>query len=173
MAVTGPAGPQQLLRHDAGRAGLPPTPAKPIGSGLLNNRHKSTGEVFAAAVETMTALNREASRAALAAAARAATDVTGFGLLGHPHKMIRASGVGAVLAQAAVPLIEGAAEALRDGYISGGTRKNLGWVREHLRPASTISEEDLLVLADSQNSSGQLVDGECAGYSGYGEVVEW
>src|SRR5690625_1838873 len=120
----------------------------------------STGEVFAAAVETMTALNRDASRAALAAGARAATDVTGFGLLGHLHKMIRASGVGAVLDQAAVPLIEGAAEALRDGYISGGTRKNLDWVREHLRPASSISGEGLLVLADAQPSGGLLVVGE-------------
>src|SRR5699024_4714328 len=132
----------------------------------------STGEVFAAAVETMTALNRDASRAALAAGARAATDVTGFGLLGHLHKMIRASGVGAVLDQAAVPLIEGAAEALRDGYISGGTRKNPDWVREHLRPASSISEEDLLVLADAQTSGGLLVVGEVPGYPVIGEIVE-
>ncbi|HJB10086.1 MAG TPA: selenide, water dikinase SelD [Candidatus Brachybacterium merdavium] len=172
MAVTGTADPEQLLRNDAARPGLPLTLTKPIGSGLLNNRHKSTGEVFAAAVETMTALNRDASRAALAAGARAATDVTGFGLLGHLHKMIRASGVGAVLDQAAVPLIEGAAEALRDGYISGGTRKNLDWVREHLRPASSISEEDLLVLADAQTSGGLLVVGEVPGYPVIGEIVE-
>lgn len=172
MAVTGTADPEQLLRNDAARPGLPLTLTKPIGSGLLNNRHKSTGEVFAAAVETMTMLNRGASRAALASGARAATDVTGFGLLGHLHKMVRASGVGAVLDRAAVPLIDGAAEALRDGYISGGTRKNLDWVREHLRPAPSVSEKDLLMLADAQTSGGLLVVGEVPGYPVIGEVVE-
>lgn len=172
MAVTGTADPEQLLRNDAARPGLPLTLTKPIGSGLLNNRHKSTGEVSAAAVETMTTLNREASRAALAAGARAATDVTGFGLLGHLHKMVRASGVGAVLDRAAVPLIDGAAEALRDGFISGGTRRNLDWVREDVRAGSSITEEDLLLLADAQTSGGLLVVGEVPGYPVIGEIVE-
>ncbi|HRO94006.1 selenide, water dikinase SelD, partial [Citricoccus sp.] len=95
MAVTGVAHPDRLLRNDAAEAGLPITLTKPIGVGLLNNRHKQTGEVFAAAIASMTALNRDAADAALASGARAATDVTGFGLLGHLHKMMRASGVGA------------------------------------------------------------------------------
>lgn len=63
--------------------GLPLTLTKPIGVGLLNNRHKNTVEMFGAAIATMTALNRDAAAAALAANARAVTDVTGFGLLGH------------------------------------------------------------------------------------------
>ena len=67
MAVTGLADPARLLRNDAGRAGLPLTLTKPLGIGVLNNRHKATGEVFPQAVATMTALNRDASRAALAA----------------------------------------------------------------------------------------------------------
>src|SRR5690625_2942752 len=120
----------------------------------------------------MTALNRDASRAALAAGARAATDVTGFGLLGHLHKMIRASGVGAVLDQAAVPLIEGAAAALRDGDISGGTRKNLDWVREPLRPGSSSSGEGRLGLADAQTPGGLRVVGEVPGSPVMGEIVE-
>ena len=65
---------------------------------------------------------------------RAATDVTGFGLLGHLYKMCRASGVGAVIDLTAVPLFDGAREALRDGFVSGGTRRNLDWVRPHLEP---------------------------------------
>lgn len=172
MAVTGTADPDQLLRNDAARPGLPLTLTKPIGSGLLNNRHKATGEVSSAAVETMTTLNRDAARAAGAAGVKAATDVTGFGLLGHLHKMVRASGVGAVLERASVPLIDGAAEALRAGFISGGTRKNLDWVREHLRAGSSVSEEDLLLLADAQTSGGLLVVGEVPGYPVIGEVVE-
>jgi selenide,water dikinase len=171
MAVTGVADPNRLLRNDAAEAGLPLTLTKPLGVGLLNNRHKQTGEVFAQAIATMTRLNRDASEAALAAGVRAATDVTGFGLLGHLHKMCRASGVGAVIDRAAVPLVEGAREALRDGYVSGGTRRNLDWVRPHLRPGPGVTEDDLLLLADAQTSGGLLVVGELPGYPVIGHMV--
>ena len=171
MAVTGVADPDRLLRNDAAAPGLPLTLTKPIGVGLLNNRHKATGEVSAEAVATMTRLNRDGAEAALAAGARAATDVTGFGLLGHLHKMCRASGVGAVLDRAAVPLVEGAQEALRDGFVSGGTRRNLDWVRPHLRAAAGVAEEDLLLLADAQTSGGLLVVGELPGYPVVGHTV--
>ena len=171
MAVTGTAHPDRLLRNDAAEAGLPLTLTKPLGVGLLNNRQKTTGEVSQAAIDTMTALNRDASIAALDAGAKAATDVTGFGLLGHLYKMVRASGVGAVIDRAAVPLIDGAAEALRDGYISGGTRRNLDWVRDQVRAGSGITEEDLLLLADAQTSGGLLVVGEVPGYPVIGETV--
>lgn len=86
MAVTGIAAPDTLLRNDAARPGLPLTLTKPIGVGILNNRHKRTGGV-PHAIELMTALNADASAAALAAGAKAATDVTGFGLLGHLFKL--------------------------------------------------------------------------------------
>ncbi len=164
MAVTGLAHPDQLLRNDAATAGLPLTLTKPIGVGLLNNRHKQTGEVFAEAIATMTGLNRDAANAAVVAGARAATDVTGFGLLGHLYKMCRASGVGAVIDVAAVPVVDGARQALRDGYVSGGTRRNLDWVCPHLRSAPGVSEDDLLLLADAQTSGGLLVVGELPGY---------
>ncbi|BDY27311.1 MULTISPECIES: selenide, water dikinase SelD [Mycolicibacterium] len=171
MAVTGVAAPDRLLRNDAAEAGLPLTLTKPIGVGLLNNRHKQTGEVFAEALATMTALNRDASEAALAAGARAATDVTGFGLLGHLHKMCRASGVGAVIDRGAVPVVDGALDALRDGFVSGGTRRNLDWVRPHLTPGADVSEDDLLLLADAQTSGGLLVVGEVPGYPVIGHTV--
>lgn len=171
MAVTGTADPDRLLRNDAATAGLPITLTKPLGVGLLNNRMKSTGEVSAAAVATMTALNRDAARAALAAGARAATDVTGFGLLGHLFKMGRASGVGAIIDRSAVPLIDGAADALRDGFVSGGTRRNLDWVRQDVRAGAGITEDDLLLLADAQTSGGLLVIGEVPGYPIIGETV--
>ena len=171
MAVTGTAHPDRLLRNDAAAPGLPITLTKPLGVGLLNNRMKATGEVSAAAIKTMTTLNRDAAAAALAAGARAATDVTGFGLLGHLFKMGRASGVGMVIDRAAVPLIDGAAEALRDGFVSGGTRRNLDWVREHLSTGAGITEDDLLLLADAQTSGGLLVVGEVPGYPIIGETV--
>jgi selenide,water dikinase len=171
MAVTGVAHPDRLLRNDAARPGLPITLTKPLGVGLLNNRHKQTGEVFTEAVETMAALNRDAADAAVAAGARAATDVTGFGLLGHLHKMVRASEVGAVIDRKAVPLIGGAREALRDGFVSGGTRRNLDWVRPHVRPGAGVTEDDLLLLADAQTSGGLLVVGELPGYPVIGHTT--
>ncbi|HEX4814619.1 MAG TPA: selenide, water dikinase SelD [Nonomuraea sp.] len=170
MAVTGLADPAALLRLDAGRPGLPLSLGKPLGVGVLNSRHKATGEVFPPAIASMTTLNRDAARAARAAGARCATDVTGFGLLGHLFKLARASGVGAVVEAAAVPYLEGAREAVRDGYVSGGTRRNLAWVAPHLT-ADGIAEEELLLLADAQTSGGLLVAGEVPGMPVIGELV--
>jgi len=170
MAVTGIADPQRLLRNDSAQPGRPLTLTKPIGVGILNNRHKATGEVFPRAVASMVSLNDTASRAALDAGATAATDVTGFGLLGHLMKMCRASGVTAVLDAAAVPVLEGARSSLADGYVSGGSRRNLDWVRPHVDQGSA-SEELLLLLADAQTSGGLLVAGELPGWPVVGELV--
>jgi selenide, water dikinase len=171
MAVTGVADPNRLLRNNSAAPNLPLTLTKPLGLGLLNNRHKQTGEVFAEAIAIMTALNRDAAEAAVTHEVRAATDVTGFGLLGHLYKMCRASGVGAVIDRAAVPVIESARAALRDGFVSGGTRRNLDWVRPHLRTGPGVTEDDLLLLADAQTSGGLLVVGELPGYPVIGHTV--
>jgi selenide,water dikinase len=168
MAVTGIADPSRLLRNDAAAAGLPLTLTKPLGLGVLNNRHKSTGETFPEAVEVMTQLNRDACAAALAAGAKAATDVTGFGLLGHLFKMARASGVTAVLDAAAVPYLDGARDALAAGYVSGGTTRNLDWVRDSI--TATVDEDELLLLADAQTSGGLLIAGEVPGYPVIGHL---
>ncbi|MEW5354121.1 selenide, water dikinase SelD [Streptomyces sp. 16-176A] len=170
MAVTGLADPARLLRNDAGRPGLPLSLTKPLGLGVLNNRHKATGERFEQAVATMVALNRDAARAALAAGASCATDVTGFGLLGHLHKLARASNVTAVLDTAAVPYLDGAREAVRDGYVSGGTRRNLDWVAPFTDFGDTDADTRLL-LADAQTSGGLLVAGEIPGAPVIGELV--
>ena len=170
MAVTGTADPGALLRIDAGQAGLPLSLTKPVGTGVLNAWHKATGQVSAAAIEVMTALNADASRDALAAGAKCATDVTGFGLLGHLFKLARASRVSAVVEAAAVPLIEGARAAAAAGYIPGGTRRNLDWVLPHTDPG-TIAQDELLLLADAQTSGGLLVAGEVPGAPVIGELV--
>jgi selenide,water dikinase len=169
LAVTGLADPARLLRNDAGRAGVPLTLTKPLGVGVLNNRHKATGERFEQAVESMTTLNADASRAALAAGATCATDVTGFGLLGHLYKLARASGVSAVVDAAAVPYLDGARESLAAGYVPGGSRRNLDWVAPHL--AADVDEDELLLLADAQTSGGLLVAGELPGHPVVGELV--
>jgi selenide,water dikinase len=170
MAVTGLANPDRLLRMEAGRPGLPLSLTKPIGTGILNAMHKATGEVSPAAVDVMTTLNAAASRAALDAGVRCATDVTGFGLLGHAFKLARASGVTAVIDHRAVPLIEGVAAAQRAGYLPGGSRRNLAWVTPHA-DFGTLSDEVLLLLADAQTSGGLLVAGEIPGAPVIGELV--
>ena len=152
MAVTGLVDPDRLLRNDSGRAGMPLTLTKPLGIGVLNSRHKATGEVFANAIAAMTALNREAAQAAVAGGAVCATDVTGFGLLGHLHKLARASGVTAVWRRPPCPTWTAPGTAVASGYVSGGTRRNLDWVRPHGDFAG-VSEEELLLLADAQTSA--------------------
>jgi len=170
MAVTGIADPAALLRIDAGQAGLPLSLTKPVGTGVLNAWHKATGQVSAAAIEVMTTLNSDASKNALAAGISCATDVTGFGLLGHLFKLARASGVSAVVDHAAVPLIEGTRAAARAGHMPGGSRRNLDWVLPHT-DAGPVSEEDLLLLADAQTSGGLLVAGELPGAAVIGELI--
>lgn len=170
LAVTGLADPDRLLRVDAGKPGLPLTLTKPLGIGVLNTRHKATGEVFPEAVTAMTTLNRDASRMALAAGVLCATDVTGFGLLGHLYKLARASGVSAVVDSAAVPYLEGAREAIRDGHISGGSRRNLDWIAPHC-DFGDLPENERLLLADAQTSGGLLVAGEIPGFPVIGELV--
>lgn len=169
LAVTGLADPARLLRNDAGEAGLPLTLTKPLGLGILNNRHKATGETFPEAVAVMTELNRDASRAALAAGLSCATDVTGFGLLGHLLKLCRASGVDAEIDAAAVPYVAGARSSLAEGFVPGGSRRNLEWVRSHVDTA--CREHELLLLADAQTSGGLLVVGELPGHPVIGRLV--
>jgi selenide, water dikinase len=169
MAVVGTVDPARLIRVDRAQPGQPLTLTKPLGVGILNARHKATGETFPEAVRVMTTLNAAAAESARAAGVTAGTDVTGFGLLGHLLSMVRGSRVSAVVHAGAVPVVEGARESLAAGYVPGGSRRNLDWVREALR--SDLPEEELLLLADAQTSGGLLVAGEVPGYPVVGEVV--
>ena len=171
LAVTGLVDPARMLRNDAAEPGLPLSLTKPLGLGVLNNRHKQTGEWFAEAVEVMTTLNDTAARAALDAGAVAATDVTGFGLLGHVFKMCRASGTTAVLDHAAVPYLEGARASLAAGFVPGGSRRNLDWVRPALDVGPGVDANELVLLADAQTSGGLLVAGEVPGAAVVGHLI--
>lgn len=170
LAVTGLADPERLLRNDTGRPGLPLSLTKPLGIGVLNARHKATGEVSGAAIEVMTTLNAGAAMAALDAGITCATDVTGFGLLGHLLGLARASGVTAVVDSAKVSYVDGSREALAGGHVSGGTRRNLEWVRPHA-DLSAVTGDEALLLADAQTSGGLLLAGEIPGAAVIGELV--
>ncbi len=133
MAVVGLAAPGRLFTIDAARPGDTLVLTKAIGTGVVATAHKRGGasdDVLAAAVASMTTLNAAASEAALACGVVAATDVTGFSLLGHLHRMLRASGCAAVIDASAVPLLPGALELTSAGYVSGGTRNNMSYLEQ-------------------------------------------
>jgi selenide, water dikinase len=160
MAVVGMASPSRLLTVDAARPGDTLVLTKALGTGVVATAHKrgaADDDVLAAAVSSMTTLNAQASEAALAAGVVAATDVTGFSLLGHLHRMLRASGVRAVVSASAVPLLPGALSLTEAGYISGGTRNNMSYLEPFVSIDPVVPEPVAVLLQDAQTSGGLLL----------------
>jgi selenide,water dikinase len=160
MAVVGLAAPQRVLTISAAKPGDTLVLTKAIGTGVVATAHKrgaAPDQVLAAAIASMTTLNAAASEAALAAGVLAATDVTGFSLLGHLHRMLRASGCAAVVNAAAVPLLPGALELTEAGYVSGGTRNNMAYLEPWASIASEVPDPVAVLLRDAQTSGGLLL----------------
>jgi selenide, water dikinase len=160
LAVVGLADPAALLTIDRAAPGDRLILTKAIGTGVIATalkRGTPRPAVVEAAVASMTLLNDAASQAALKAGVRAATDVTGFGLLGHLHRMLAASGAAARIDAAAVPLLPGAAELAAAGYISGGTRANAARMGPVTRLDPAIPAELAVLLYDAQTSGGLLL----------------
>jgi selenide,water dikinase len=160
MAVVGFADPARLFTIDAARPGDALVLTKAIGTGVVATAHKrgaAAPAVLAAAVSSMTALNAAASEAALAGGVVAATDVTGFSLLGHLHRMLRASSASATLSAAAVPLLPGAVDLTADGYVSGGTRNNMAYLEPWASISPAVPAEVAILLQDAQTSGGLLL----------------
>jgi selenide,water dikinase len=168
LAVTGLADPAALMTIDRAAPGDRLILTKAIGTGVVTTALKRDGDpktpasmdlaaAVEAAVASMTLLNAGASQAALAAGVRAATDVTGFGLLGHLHRMLTASQVAARLYAADVPLLPGAAELAAAGFVSGGTRANTERMRGHAILDPAVPAEVGVLLHDAQTSGGLLL----------------
>ncbi len=158
LVVVGDVHPDRMLTNAGLKAGQSLVLTKPLGIGVISTATKrgaADARVVAAAVASMTRLNAVASRVALDAGASGATDVTGFGLLGHLGRMAVESGVDVDLRVADVPLIPGARELAEQGFVPGGSRRNLEWVRERL-DVGTVDETAVLLLADAQTSGGLL-----------------
>jgi selenide,water dikinase len=160
LCVIGSVDPEHVLSQTGARPGDRLVLTKPIGTGIASQGIKK-GELsdsdVAAVIEVMSTLNRAGKEAALASAAHAATDVTGFGLLGHLHNMVLGAGLGARLTAAAVPVFPFTRPLARAGRIPGGTRKNLRYVEPHVHWDEAIDEIDRLVLCDAQTSGGLLL----------------
>jgi selenide,water dikinase len=160
MAVVGIADPDRLLTIDKAAAGDQLLLTKPVGTGVVATalkRGAADGGTVQAAVDSMTLLNEAGCDAALAAGVRAATDVTGFGLLGHLHRMLRASGVAAEIDSDRVPLLPGAAELAAAGFVPGGTRANQAHLAPVVDVGSEVPAEVAVLLYDAQTSGGLLL----------------
>lgn len=160
LAVVGMADPGRLMTVDRARDGDLLVLTKPIGTGVIATAHKrgaAPDDVLAAAVAAMTTLNAPASEAALAAGVQAATDVTGFGLLGHLHRMLRASGMAAEVWADQVPLLPGAAGLAAAGFISGGTNANVSYLSGLADIDPDTDPVTAVLLHDAQTSGGLLI----------------
>ncbi|MBW7851336.1 MAG: selenide, water dikinase SelD [Rhodospirillales bacterium] len=166
LFVTGTVHPDAVVTNAGARAGDALVLTKRIGTGVLTTaakRGRLSPEGLGEAIGSMATLNRGAAEAMVEAGAHAATDVTGFGMLGHLGNMLRASSdraglsLGARLRYDAVPLFPQVEDFLSEGLCPGGTKRNLQYAAPHVRFASRLDEPRRLLLADAQTSGGLLI----------------
>jgi selenide,water dikinase len=159
LAVTGRAHPNFLLTNAGARAGDQVVLTKPIGNGILataGKRGHLSPEAERAMLDAMKMLNGTASRAALAVGSRCATDITGFGLLGHLSHIARASNVTLRVDLDAIPIFPGVREGVRAGFVTDGAKRNAEYLRDLVRWKKG-SDEDRAILHDPQTSGGLAV----------------
>jgi selenide,water dikinase len=160
MSVTGIVHPDRILRNVGARPGDVLFLTKPLGSGILTTVIKRGGldaEALRRTVGVMTTLNRSAAEAMLEVGAVAATDVTGFGLLGHLAGMLRGGGLGAQVSASKVPFLPGVVEFAEKGFVPGGSKRNLDYFGAQTTFDPSIGPALRLALADAQTSGGILV----------------
>ncbi|HEX5616114.1 MAG TPA: selenide, water dikinase SelD [Acidimicrobiia bacterium] len=159
LAVVGTVHPDEVLTNSGAQPGDAIVLTKPIGLGVISTalkREVATDEHLTRALEVMTALNATARDAALEVGVHAATDVTGFGLLGHLREMAVGSGVGVDLHADRVPVIDGVRDLIAAGMVAGGTQRNHAFVRPDVS-FGDLPEPEQLLLADAQTSGGLLL----------------
>jgi selenide,water dikinase len=163
LAVVGTVHPERVLTNAGAEVGDALVLTKPIGLGVISTavkRGEAPAPLVEAAIEVMTRRNADAADAAavLGSAVHAATDVTGFGLLGHLRELLAASGVAATVDADAVPVLDGVRELLAAGLVAGGTKRNRDFVSD-AAPVDwgALPEPEQLLLADAQTSGGMLL----------------
>jgi selenide,water dikinase len=160
MVAIGEVHPDKLVTLARAQVGDALVLTKPIGTGVLTTalkRDLATAADLAPAVASMATLNAGAARAMLATGVHAATDVTGFGLLGHLHNMLSASRVAAEIDANAVPLLAGARDLAERGAIPGGTKRNRDALAAHVTMGDGVREALRILLFDAQTSGGLLI----------------
>lgn len=160
LAVVGLAHPDQLITNTGARPGDLLVLTKPLGTGCITTaakNDKASADHLAAAVEWMTTLNRAAAEAAVAVGARAATDITGFGFLGHASELAEASGITLHINSAQIPLIDGVQTYAEQWIFPGGSAENKNAYEARVRFANGIADERQMLLFDAQTSGGLLI----------------
>ena len=161
LSVTGLVHPKRLLTNAGARPGDLLVLTKPLGTGILTTaikRGQASARAEKRAVASMGRLNRAGAALGEAGLVRGATDVTGFGLLGHLASMCRASGVAAEIDAESVPTLDREVlELIRNGCVPGGTKTNLETAAEVTEFEAGVAEERRLLLADAQTSGGLLL----------------
>ncbi len=162
MATIGEVHPTQVISNAGARAGDRLVLTKPLGTGILSTalkRGSADEQTMRPAIEAMATLNAGAAKAmrSVGGAVHAATDITGFGLLGHLRNMLEASGLGARIWPSQVPVFAGVRTFIEQGAVPGGTKANLTYVNEVIHWSDGVSEIDRILLADAQTSGGMLI----------------
>jgi selenide,water dikinase len=160
LAVTGVVHPDRVVSNAGGKPGDLLVLTKPLGIGILTTaakQNKDTKGAIRRAVELMSTLNRAACDAMLATHVHAATDVTGFGLLGHLRNVVNASGCGATVWLDQVPVVEAAWEYVREGIAPGGTHANFRFLNDYVTYEDGLDKPSQLVLCDAQTSGWLLI----------------
>ncbi len=160
LSVIGVVEPGKQVSNANARPGDILVLSKPIGTGIITTAGKQgvvDPDVMAAAVETMAALNRPAAQAMMAVGVNSATDITGFGLLGHLKSMVKGSAVAAEINLSAVPTLPGVRDLLDRGVAPGGTHRNVSSVNDVVNWHPDLTDEDRMLLCDAQTSGGLLM----------------
>lgn len=158
FAVTGLVDPDRVVTNSGGRPGDALVLTKPLGTGIVTTAIKRGAcppDLVTLVVEQMAERNDRAARAMRMVDVTAATDVTGFGFLGHLHEMLRASGLSAEIDTAGIPVIDGAGALLAAGFYPGGSGRNLEAATPHLD--GDVDADTIRMLADAQTSGGLLM----------------
>jgi selenide, water dikinase len=159
LVVTGIVDPSRILTKGGARPGDVLVLTKRLGTGVVTTavkREQVEAADLDAAIKSMMALNRVASEACQAAGVRAATDVTGFGLLGHALEMSRASGVSFRFRFADLPWLPGAASYAQQWIFAGGAFNNRAFYGPSVRYRDDLQEWQQLLMHDPQTSGGLL-----------------
>jgi selenide,water dikinase len=160
LAVTGLVHPAHVIKNAGALPGDVLILTKPLGTGIINTAVKgklADEPTCRAAVEVMTTLNDRAAKVMSGLGVSACTDITGFGLLGHLHEMLAASGVGGRIYLKEVPVLEQVRPLAEMGLIPAGAYRNLEYLEEWLCWDEDIDDTDRLILADPQTSGGLLM----------------
>ena len=160
LSVIGVVEPGKQVSNANAQAGDVLVLSKPIGTGIITTAGKQgvvDADVLAGAVDNMAALNRPASQAMQRVGVNAATDITGFGLLGHLKSMVKGSGVSAEIYLSAVPVLPGTRDLLERGVAPGGTHRNVSSVNDAVNWHADLTDNDRMLLCDAQTSGGLLM----------------